>query len=352
MLVDHFIDFKGCNPADHNHDYDENHIGMSEFIKAREEIFDQVPTLAEPDFAQDERLPAEARMYDNDDIQDDWKKHLKVGLDHMTAREWNRSWGKMKELFTGGEQPKHLAIGKNDVTFSSDRNKRNMAKGQATIDIDSILAIFTDLSVIDTMIGISIISNPIRNLKKSVHMAHQGAPLHHIPHFHLGQFGHDPKFDLYIMLPALYDKKIKREKSNLHNHVPEDIRAAFMDICFLPAVEEVIGKNEGQSWDFSYEISKAKSTAAAKEGNLYHKKPNGFRQETFKDLDPKYIDMVWRNCEQRLKREMRRGGKLRVFKGFQFFINSKGHKHRTKADEFSKLMMVYKDKVKTLIEFH
>lgn len=39
---------------------------------------------------------------------------------------------------------------------------------------------------------------------------------------------------------------------------------------------------------------------------------------------------------------MKRGGKLGAFQGLQFFINSKGHKHRVKADEFSKLMMCIK----------
>src|SRR5205809_922460 len=114
-----------------------------------------------------------------------------------------------------------------------------MAKGQATLDIDSILAMFTDLSAINTMIKISIVSNPIKNLKQSVHLMHQGVPLHYIPHFHLGRFGHDPDFDLYIMLPKLYNKEIKRRKGNLYNHVLEEIRATFMHTCFLPAV---IGK--------------------------------------------------------------------------------------------------------------
>ena len=351
MLVDHFIDFKGCNAGDHSHDYDENEISMSEFVNARNEILQQFPILAEPDFAQDDRLPAEARNYENDGMNDNWAKRLTDSLDHMTAEEWNGSWMKVKELFTGGEELKHLAIGKNDITFSKSRVKRKMAKGQVAFDIDSILAMFTDLSVINTVIGISIISNPMKNLKHSVHLAHQGAPLHHIPHFHLGHFGHDPKFDLYVMLPALYDKKIKREKGKLHNHVPEDIRAEFMDTCFLPAVEEVMGRTEGQSWDYKYDVAKAKSTAAAKEGNMYHKQPKAFRQETPKDLDAKYIDLVWHNCERRLMREMRRGGKLEAFEGFQFFINSKGHKHRTKTDEFSKLMTIYKRKVRVRTNF-
>jgi len=194
-------------------------------------------------------------------------------------------------------------------------------------------------------VHVSIVSNPVRNLKRSVHLAHDGMPLHHIPHFHLGQFGHDPMFDLYVMLPALYDRKLKREKGRLYNHVPEEIRAKFMDWCFLPAVEEVIGNNESQSWDFSYDVSKAKSTAAGQEGNKYPKKPNRFRQDLRVDLDSKDIPSVWRNCERRLIREIKRR-ELQAFEGFQFFIDSKGYKHRMKTDEFPKLMTIYKEKVR------
>ena len=195
-------------------------------------------------------------------------------------------------MFTDDEEPKHLAIDKSDIIFARDAYKRNMAKSQVTFDIDNVMAIFTNLSVINAVIGISIVSNPIRNLKESVHLAHQGAPLHHIPHFHLDHFGHDSKFDLYVMLPALYDKKRKRERGNLHNHVSKEIRVEFMNTCFLPAIEEVIDNNDDQSWDLRYDMSKIKSTAAARESNMYHKKSSEFHQEISKNLDLKYIDLM------------------------------------------------------------
>jgi hypothetical protein len=320
MLVDYFVDFKGCNPIMHHHHHDENSISIFEFIKLREEIFEQVPTFAEPDFAQDSRLPDEARNYKNEDMEDEWEKCLKHSLDHMTTREWDCYSSSIRELFTGSKERRHLASGKSDVMFARDRGKRDMAWGHVTIDIDSILAMFKDLSVIKTVIRISIISNPSRNLKRSVHLVHQGAPLHHMPHFHLGHFGHDPKFELYVMLLILYDKTIKQERGNLHNHVLEDIRAAFMNLCFLPAAEEVIGYNDSQAWDFKYDVSKAKMMAAAREGKVYPMKLDAFHKDIYVDLDAKYINSVWRNCEWRLKTEMRRGGKLRRFQGLQFLL--------------------------------
>jgi hypothetical protein len=45
MLVDHLIDFRGCDPWEHDHHYDEEQISMSEFINVRNEIFDEVPTV-------------------------------------------------------------------------------------------------------------------------------------------------------------------------------------------------------------------------------------------------------------------------------------------------------------------
>jgi len=54
----------------------------------------------------------------------------------------------------------------------------------------------------------------------------------------------------------------------------------------------VIQNNEGQSWDFRYDMSKAKSTASGREGNMYHKKQSGFYQDIHFDLDPEYIDLA------------------------------------------------------------
>ena len=71
------------------------------------------------------------------------------------------------------------------------------------------------------------------NLKKNIHLIHNGIPLHWIPHFHMGQFDHDPVFDIFIFLPALYNKNLKRWKNNLFNHVDERLRVKFMNECLL-----------------------------------------------------------------------------------------------------------------------
>jgi hypothetical protein len=272
----------------------------------------------------------------------------------MTANEWKRCYKTIGHILTGGDESdeedgvrvdRYLEVGKGDMMFANSRRRREKAHGEVSLDIDSILALFTDLSAINTVLAISIVANPMKNLNRSIHLIHNGIPLHWIPHFHLGQFGHDPMFDLFMFLPGLYNKEVKRRKNNLFNHVGEKLRAEFMDECLLPAIREVVSPNESQSWDFAYVVSQAKSQAVGMEGNQHKRQKESFNQQIKFDLDGDYIRAVWNKCNIRLRRAIRGNGMLNVFKGFQFFINSKGYKHRTHTRGFSELMTVYKEKV-------
>ena len=158
-------------------------------------------------------------------------------------------------------------------------------------------------------------------------------------------------FDLFIFLPSLYNKHLKWRKNNLFNHVHEELRAEFMDKCLLPAIREVITLNESQSWDFAYVVSLAKSQAIGLEGKQYKCQKEGFRQQIRFDLNGNDIPNVWNIYNIWLKREMHRNGRLKAFKGFQFFINSKGYKRRTHTQGFSELMKIYKEKVVEMIRW-
>ena len=354
MLVNHLIDFKGCKR--HTAVIGDDITGMQEFVNDRHKLLDEIPQFTDPDFAQPNRLPGPARLPDDvdDEVEDEWRKFSEDPLWHMTPEEWKECHQTVGRIFTGGDSSddedgvkldRYLMVGKGDVMFANSRRRREKARGEVSLDIDSILALFTDLSVINTVIAVSIVANPMKNLKKSVHLIHNGVPLHWIPHFHVGQFGHDPMFDLFMFLPALYNKELKRRKNNLFNHVDEKLRAEFMDKCLLPAIREVVTPNESQSWDFTYVVSLAKSQVIEMEGNQYQHQKEGFRQQMKFDLDGDDIMTVWNKCDVRLRRAIRGNGRLKAFKGFQFFINSKGYKHRTHTKGFSELMRVYKEKV-------
>ena len=70
ILINHFIDYKDYNSVEYRYHYDENDISMFEFIKMRNEIYDEIPTLMEPDFAQDSRLSTKARNRQDDYMKD------------------------------------------------------------------------------------------------------------------------------------------------------------------------------------------------------------------------------------------------------------------------------------------
>jgi len=199
MLVNHFIRFKGCKR--HTAVIGEDITGLHEFICDRQELLRKIPSFDVPDFAHTERVPIGARFSEREEILDEWRKLSQDPLDHMTLSQWKECYPTIQQIFTGGDDSdeedglkldRYLEIGKGDMMFANSRRRREMAHGTVTLDIDSILALFTDLYTIKMVIAISIIANPMKNLKRSVHLIHNGIPLHWIPHFHLGEFGHDP----------------------------------------------------------------------------------------------------------------------------------------------------------------
>lgn len=289
MLVDHFICFKGCKQH-HTTVTDDSGMSMQEFIDQRDQLLQQMPGWSDPDFAQSDLLPVNARLPGDpkDEVKDEWDELSGKPLSGMSKDDWNRCHPKIERLFTGiysmGDGQNHessraLELGKGDMMFDESELNRMHARGKVRFDIDSILSLFTDLSTIKTLLTINIVPLPTKNLQNDVHIVHKGVPLHWIPHFHLGWFGLDPMFDLFIFLPALYNKGLKRRKNNLFNHVSEDVIAEFMNKCFLPAVEKVLDDGEAQEWDFDYGLNKVKVNAARFEGHIHRSERDRFRQQ-------------------------------------------------------------------------
>jgi hypothetical protein len=318
MIVDHLIDFKGCERHDRSQEYGINDVGplgLKDFIRQRDRIWSSSPSFIPPDFADATFLPSGARLESEDsDLEDSWETG-NVGdtpLFRTSPNDWKECHENVGLLLTGGTDSdddgngirlnRYLNMGKGDKLSAP--STRQMAQGVVTFDLDSALAVFSDLSAIHAMILISIDANPMKNLKYSVHVYHRGVPLHLIPHFHFGQFGHDPQFNLFVLLPALYQPDAKHTRDNLHNHVAEVVRKKFMDDCLLPAIRSVITDNEGQDWDFNYATSKAKAMAARQEGSVYRDKRTGFKQEIRYELGAEHIPAVWARCRAAIRHAM------------------------------------------------
>ena len=345
-------------------------LSMKEFIDRRNDFLQKINDFNDPDFAQPQSLPVNARLPGDpkDDVQDDWEKVCRKPLMGMTEEQWNGCHQTIEQVFTGrcssdddemensdededqcghrrNEMTKTLHIGKGDAMSDESELKRRQAQGKVRLDIDSVLALFTDLSIIKSVLSITIVPPSTKNLQSDVHIIHNGVPLHWIPHFYFGRFGHDPTFDLFIFLPAMYNKRLKRQKNNLFNRVTEDIIAEFMNQCFLPAVKQVLDEGEAQEWDFDYELNKAKSNSVGLEGHIHSSERDRFRQQLHFNLDGRHVAPVWKICRGRLSMAMSRNRLLRAFKGFQFFINTKNFKYRNGNHELAGLTQVYETKV-------
>jgi len=349
VIVDHLVDFAGWSSEDDHEEYDEEKdISLLQFVERQQYLTHENPEMMQPDFAQDDRLPPDSRTWKKGERryyngEDFWKEKLSEPLDHMQEKSWKHQSATIEQLFTGGPQPKHLKVGK-DVDISQHSNKQHIAKGAVTLDIDNILAILPGLEAFNSTINVCLTQAPYKNLTGNVHLAHKGIPIHHIPHIYIGSTGTDPKYEIYVLFPDLYNRDLKCTKGNLHNHVPDNVHKVFMEECFLPAVENILGPNEAQSWKLRHEVIQANSTAAAKEGNKYRQASGkSSRQEIRCDLDKKHLPAIWNRCHQEMARQFKDFSE--PFHDYKIFINAKSYKHRLKATCFSELMQVYKEEV-------
>ena len=191
------------------------------------------------------------------------------------------------------------------MTKHGQKRIRDLAQGKLTVDIDSALLLFTDLSLIQCTIDISMVWSPWKNLGSSIHITHQGVPLHRIPHLFLGRFGHDLDFDLCLFAPAAYNKDRKRKRETPANWLSEMVMASFMNRCLLKAVHDCIPATCANQWPTRYEIQKAKSTAPAMEGRLYDRRRHTRHMNLTVPLVEQYISPVWDKCLDYLMQEIR-----------------------------------------------
>src|SRR5579859_6026512 len=104
MVADHLIEFKGCRR--HTRVMGDGISGMEEFVKNRKRLRRRIPEFGDPDFAQVERLPVNARPIEDqdNDVEDEWRKFSHDPLEHMTANEWKQCHKTVGHIFTGGNE--------------------------------------------------------------------------------------------------------------------------------------------------------------------------------------------------------------------------------------------------------
>jgi len=341
FLADQFIGFKGCEKHAR---MGQNAYGMSRFTEERVGY-----DLPKPDFAQEEYLPFEARNEKDPRTPNGCKKMRNGPFSHSSPTEWTHSADSFKRSLCGLNHQgdiRSFHMGAEDMTKHSQKPIRDLAHGKLTVDIDSALLLFTDLSLIQCTIDISMVWSPWKNLSSSVHITHHGVPLHRIPHLFLGRFGHDLDFDLYLFAPAAYNKGGKRKREKPANRLSETVMASFMNCCLLKAVHDCIPATHANQWPTRYEIQNAKSTAPAMEGRLYDRRGHTRHMNLTVPLVEQYIAPVWDKCLEYLMREIRQPkSPLSVLDGFQLFACSKNTKDRFFGENISDAMSLFKVKV-------
>jgi hypothetical protein len=345
LLVAHFISFKGCET--HASINEDRQGGMKTFVDYRSRF-----KLPDPDFARDEYLPPEARANNEPDmlILNLERKTLKTSLSHSSSTEWrkvgNHSFRRALTGMNEGEDVRLFHIGSGDLMHHPLRSIQNMAKGSVTVDIDSVLLLFTDLSLIQCTIDISMIWSPWRNLSSSVHITYCSIPVHRIPHFFLGRFGRELQFDLYLLAPRAYDKAAKMKYGKIPNRLTEETIAAFMDHALLRAIHDCVPPTQSNQWPSRYEIQKAKSLAHGMEGHLHGRTHQPRHMELTVPLMEQYIPSVWAACVDYLNQEIKNSNpKLSVLEEFRLFACSKNTKDRFFTETIPELMSTFKHKV-------
>ncbi len=180
LLVDHLVSFKGC---DYHDSIDEYEYGMKAFSFERGQLL-----IPNPDFAEDEYLPAEARLVESDG-PDKGKKPMTNQLSSTERELWPKVATALQQALAGENEDGQITrfhYGAGDLVNHRSQRIRQMARGHVTVDIDSVNTLFTDLSMINCTIDVSVVSSPWRNLKSSINIAYKGISLHRIPHFFLG----------------------------------------------------------------------------------------------------------------------------------------------------------------------
>ena len=61
ILINHFIDYKNYNSIEYRYHYNKNNINIFEFIKMKNEIYNEISILIKLDFTQNSRLSIKTR---------------------------------------------------------------------------------------------------------------------------------------------------------------------------------------------------------------------------------------------------------------------------------------------------
>ncbi|PON20614.1 hypothetical protein TGAM01_v210488 [Trichoderma gamsii] len=139
-----------------------------------------------------------------------------AGEDEIRPLDW-------RSILSGGETQPHLCF---------EKSHYNIPSIQRSWDVDSVISFALCLSI-NRGLYVSYLAPMSRNMQRSVHVFHQGKPLHAIPHLRLGSGHQNPRFSVYVFFPGI--SHVRRTTSYLTN----DERRMWIDRLLLPAIRHI-----------------------------------------------------------------------------------------------------------------
>ncbi|KID81132.1 hypothetical protein MGU_11489 [Metarhizium guizhouense ARSEF 977] len=180
------------------------------------------------------------------------------------------------QILSGGERRPCLCFEKSQHTIH---------RLQRTWDVDSIICYSLCLSI-NRGLYVSYFPQVSRNIHSSVHVYHQGKPLHSIPHLRLGSGRQSPQFGVYVFFPGI--THANRTTSYLTN----DERRLWIDKLLLPAIRSLCPLDVIQHHPRSYDDAESKAHSRRREacsGAMRHD------IDMHHYLPQEYLEPIWRH---------------------------------------------------------
>jgi len=308
-----------------------------------------------PDTANGDVLPTGIFGMDGDELSfdqiiDNMKKLGPVPFPKTDGERWRTYIGPaFQKIMSGdyGDGIQRLDVEKNDEINQDPENSYSPADLFQSIDIDSGMGWLSHLGVIQTDINVFLYPLSSRNFNTSPHLYLQTVKdrvsINKIPHFLLGEFGMMAlrTIQLYLFLPDLYNQGQRT------NGISDLLKNAFISRIFIPAAELVLNDFPLEQFGSNMLEIKMDCEAPKHEGQVYG--PTGHRLAGGVLIPSHYLEDLWTECMNRLRREIDSGNELLVpFEDCRLFWSFKGWKYALSATDHKELRRVIKDKVTSI----
>ena len=213
-------------------------------------------------------------------------------------------------VLSGGDQRPRLCF---------EKSQHGAPSITRTWDVDSIISWASCLSI-NRGLYVTYFPPVSRNLKSSVHVFHQGKPLHLLPHVRLGNGRQSPQFGVYAFFPDIsHDLRTT-------SFLTKEERRLWIDRLLLPAIRRWCPPDVIQHHPRSFDDVESKAYSRRREncsGKAYHD------MDMHHYLPQQYLAAIWSHMGQSTGHP-----DLTKFRGMFLVLSAKNIKLEVRASTF------------------